>query len=186
MDTGAAGQLGGLDTSEEVRRRFAKASGVAKCATCGKTNEEIMKEQEELVKSVLGDEKGEEEVLPEELRLAYREDLGKGKASEPGAPPKASTEKNMSTNGAVISSPSAELQQRVLSQPAPATSSAVATNNAQAMIQAAPQSATAAPRAQQRRPQAAAVHDPLLPYLDKAIYVVLAAIIILLYKKIVL
>ena len=41
---------------------------------CQKSNDEIMREQEELVKEK-GEEARKEEVVPDGLRLAYREDL---------------------------------------------------------------------------------------------------------------
>ena len=73
MDTDAKGQLGGMDASEEVRKRLASQSKSWKCSTCGKTNEAIMTEQEGLVKEKGGESRPEE--IPKELRLAYREDL---------------------------------------------------------------------------------------------------------------
>ncbi|OQN97443.1 hypothetical protein B0A48_16602 [Cryoendolithus antarcticus] len=88
MDTDAKGQLGGMESSEGVRRRFAEGSGAWRCGSCGKTNVEIMEGQDEAVRLVRGEVK--KEVVPEELRLGYREDLGKGveagKNNESAAP----------------------------------------------------------------------------------------------------
>jgi len=74
MDTDAKGQLGGMEAGKEVRERMAREGGNWRCGVCGKTNTEILKEREDLV----GEEgKREEEVVPDELRLAYRDELGK-------------------------------------------------------------------------------------------------------------
>ena len=88
MDTDAKGQLGGMDAGEAVRRKMAKESREWKCASCGRVNAEVMKEQED---AAAGDEGRKEEEVPEQLRLAFREDLGKGK-----------TEGEAEGNGAVV------------------------------------------------------------------------------------
>jgi ubiquitin-conjugating enzyme E2 J1 len=74
MDTDAKGQLGGLEAGKEVRERMAKEGGAWRCGVCAKTNLEILKEREDLVGE---GGKRDEEVVPEELRLAYRDELGK-------------------------------------------------------------------------------------------------------------
>ncbi|KAI9711805.1 MAG: hypothetical protein M1820_001950 [Bogoriella megaspora] len=78
MDTGAKGQLGGLDASEGMRRKLAGESTGWRCTGCGRTNGEIMREREEVCREMEGEEGKEEEKVPEELKLAYREELGKG------------------------------------------------------------------------------------------------------------
>ncbi|KXS94677.1 hypothetical protein AC578_10087 [Pseudocercospora eumusae] len=167
MDTDAKGQIGGMDTSDEVRKRFAGQSKVSRCHTCGKTNEQIMAEQEELVKEVGGEKKLEE--VPEELRLAYREDLSKDKSAEKAA--------EQSVREPTAGPPTApamagtEIRQRSTEQAAaPVAGTAIS----QSPQPAAPQ---------QQRPRPPPQEDALLPYIDKAIYGVLAAIIILIYKK---
>lgn len=75
MDTEAKGQLGGMDTAEEVRRRFAIQSANWKCGVCGRTNQEIMREREDEVMAMGGEGNAKKEEVPEELRLGYREDL---------------------------------------------------------------------------------------------------------------
>lgn len=78
MDTDAKGQLGGIECSRDARERMAKESGAWTCAACGKQNAEIMKEREEMVRDIEATEgKRKEEEIPEELRLAYRDELGK-------------------------------------------------------------------------------------------------------------
>lgn len=73
MDSEAKGQLGGVDTSREVRVRLAKESRTWRCQGCAKTNQDIVKEREELV----GQEEKLEEEIPEELKLGYKDELVK-------------------------------------------------------------------------------------------------------------
>lgn len=78
MDTDARGQVGGVDSTREARVRMARESGAWRCGACGKSNETIMREREEAVRGMEGEGMKKEEVVPEELRLAYREELGEG------------------------------------------------------------------------------------------------------------
>ena len=162
MDTDARGQLGGMDSSEEVRKRLASQSKNWKCSACGKSNETIMQEQEEYVK-----EKGGEsmvERVPEELRLAYREDLSstngdttKAQSNTENKAPEASRAPNNDTT--VVQTLQPETQQQ--RPPAPRTQPAQ-TNQVQ----------------QQRQ------DEGIPPWIDKAIYGVLAALLYLLWKRI--
>ncbi|RMZ70437.1 ubiquitin-conjugating enzyme e2 j1 [Pyrenophora seminiperda CCB06] len=78
MDTDAKGQLGGIECSNDARQRMAKESGAWKCAGCAKSNTDIMQEREEMVKEIEEKEgKRKDDQVPEELRLAYRDELGK-------------------------------------------------------------------------------------------------------------
>jgi ubiquitin-conjugating enzyme E2 J1 len=83
MDTDAKGQLGGIECSREAREKMAKESTAWKCSACVKSNAEVMKEREELVQEIEEKEgKRKEEEIPEELRLAYRDELvSKGEPS---------------------------------------------------------------------------------------------------------
>jgi len=78
LETPAAGQLGGLEMSEASRRRLAEQSRGWRCAECGRSNEEILRESEEAATKLEaeGSRKMEEKV-PEELKLGYREDIVK-------------------------------------------------------------------------------------------------------------
>jgi ubiquitin-conjugating enzyme E2 J1 len=77
MDTDAKGQLGGIECSRDARERMAKESGAWRCAACGKSNTGVMQEREEIVKEIEEKEgKRKDEEVPEELRLAYRDELG--------------------------------------------------------------------------------------------------------------
>ncbi|KAI9716353.1 MAG: hypothetical protein M1812_005418 [Candelaria pacifica] len=79
MDSEAKGQLGGLDCEEGVRRRMATESARWRCAGCGKSNGEIIKECEDAVEEAEKEGKGRklggEEGVPPELRLAYRDEM---------------------------------------------------------------------------------------------------------------
>ncbi|KAI7358991.1 UBC-like protein [Hortaea werneckii] len=164
MDTSASGQLGGMDASEEVRKRLASQSRAWKCPTCSKTNEEIMKEQEEAVEEQ-GDGAKKTDEIPEELRLAYREDLSKtnGKTEE------------KTKDDATAQKPEPALAQ---SQPAQSTVAAQATSQSpQAPVPAMRQPpAQQAPRRQE---------EAVPAWIDKAIYGVVIALIVLFYRKLV-
>lgn len=81
MDSEAKGQLGGIEAGAEARKRMAAESGQFKCNGCGgRSNREIMKEREE--EAAKADGPGVEDKVPEELKLGYRDELGKGKEKE--------------------------------------------------------------------------------------------------------
>lgn len=95
METDVKGQLGGLEASEEVRRRLAGESAAWRCGGCcgGKTNGEIMAEWADKVREMGGDKKEgaaaaageEEEKVPEELKMGWRDEMeGKGKGKGKG------------------------------------------------------------------------------------------------------
>jgi ubiquitin-conjugating enzyme E2 J1 len=100
MDTDAKGQLGGLQCDDDARKKMASRSGDYTCPTCQKSNRIIMEERGEEVKKFgdMGKETKEEQV-PEELRLAYREDLDLEKK------PAATTAKDDQTENMPIASP---------------------------------------------------------------------------------
>ena len=165
MDTDARGQLGGMDSSEEVRKRLAASSKGWKCSTCGTTNEAIMKEQDELVKEKGGEGKVEE--VPEELRLAYREDLSNanGDASKASQDP---------TAPSVKQSPESNVE----AVPESATTTAV-----QDVQQQQPHATVDQP-AQAQQAQRQRQDDGVPPWIDKAIYGIIAVLFYLLWKKI--
>ncbi|CAI6100489.1 unnamed protein product [Clonostachys chloroleuca] len=79
MITDAKGQLGGYDTTEAVRRRLAGESHAFRCATCGRTNAEIIRECEERAREACTSPSDEVQV-PEELNLGFRDELEARKA----------------------------------------------------------------------------------------------------------
>jgi ubiquitin-conjugating enzyme E2 J1 len=78
LETPVAGQVGGLEMSEAARRSLAEQSRGWRCAECGRSNEEILRDSEEAARKLEaeGSRKMEEKV-PEELKLGYREDIVK-------------------------------------------------------------------------------------------------------------
>lgn len=160
MDTDAKGQLGGMDAGEAVRRKMAKESSEWKCGACGRVNAEVMKEQED---AAAGEEGRKEEEVPEQLRLAFREDLGKGK-----------TEGKAEGNGAVVENTGAAAAANAVG-PAPVVP--------QAPLPAATTTVTTpAVQVQQRR--VPVVHQEDIPaWIDKAIIGVVFAIIAILWLR---
>lgn len=78
METDSKGQLGGLDTNEAERKRYAERSVSWKCASCGKANEEILKECADAAKEMEA-ANGEgsskvEETVPPELKIGFKPD----------------------------------------------------------------------------------------------------------------
>lgn len=86
METDAKGQLGGLDTSDAVRRRLAGESGAFRCSACAKTNAEIIRECEEAAKKA-SDEAGPsaEVEVPKDLKMGWRDEMEKPSAASPPA-----------------------------------------------------------------------------------------------------
>ncbi|KAK8162515.1 ubiquitin-conjugating enzyme/RWD-like protein [Phyllosticta citrichinensis] len=188
MDTDAKGQVGGIDSTEAARKKLASESVAWRCGACGKTNDEIMKGRE-IVEEADGNRKRDE--VPEELRLAYKDEMGekekqKGEAS-------ASTSQNASH---------AEREQQRASQPQPSDSTLrsrnMPTSNfaapasaqpAQPAAQAAPRTALAptrtipaAPPLQQQQQQQPR-DDGIPAWIDKAIYGVVTALAFLILRK---
>jgi ubiquitin-conjugating enzyme E2 J1 len=81
MDTTTKGQIGGLECDAATRRAMAREAPAWTCARCARSNADIMAALEEAVRGAGGGAAragAEAERVPEELRLAYREDLGEG------------------------------------------------------------------------------------------------------------
>ncbi|KAI9794946.1 MAG: hypothetical protein M1833_007320 [Piccolia ochrophora] len=83
MSGEARGQVGGLECSTSARERMAKESGAWRCAGgCGgRSNREIIDEVEREAEGM--DRKSDEaaDAVPDELRLAYRDELGQKEGS---------------------------------------------------------------------------------------------------------
>ncbi|KAK3712008.1 hypothetical protein LTR37_009320 [Vermiconidia calcicola] len=171
MDTDAKGQLGGMDASVEMRRRLAGQSKAWKCGACGKTNEVVMREQEEAVREAGAEGKKDDEVVPEELRLAYREDLAEqnGSAKPDGMASVGATQQSADSPAAATNSGQLTAPQTTTSQPA--------------QPPAPPPTAQPAPQAQQAQQQQQIPQEGIPPWIDKAIYGVLAALAYLLFKR---
>lgn len=174
MDTDAKGQLGGMDASDEMRRRYAGQSKAWKCPACSKTNHEVMAEQDEAVKEAGGE--ASSGVVPEELRLAYKDNMAKAESGNENAKP------NAETAGAPVTGTSTTAAVAPAPAPAPASVHTPA-QQPPAPAQSVP-AAVQAPLAQAplRRPQP--VQDEGIPaWIDKAIYGVVAALIALVWFR---
>lgn len=178
MDTDAKGQLGGIECSKEARERMARESGAWKCAGCCKTNAEIMQERAELVKEIEEKEgKRKEEEVPEELRLAYRDELNKG-GEEEGKVDKGkgrAVESVGETSMAMKDTPASTSNTGTSEVAAPSTSPAQRTQNAPIPR---PTRTIPAPPLQQ-----VAQSSSDLAWLDTCIYGVLAALLFMVVKK---
>ena len=72
MEGDAKGQVGGMQMSENERRRLAGESRTWRCQGCGgRTNEDILREEG----GQDGDAKHNEHVVPEELKLGFRDQM---------------------------------------------------------------------------------------------------------------
>ncbi|KAH7033399.1 ubiquitin-conjugating enzyme/RWD-like protein [Microdochium trichocladiopsis] len=103
MESDAKGQIGGIDSSEAVRLRFAAESRRWQCPGCAKTNEDILAESEarwkELDAAAAGSGSGsgdgtgsrKEVEIPAELKMGFRDEMEAaaaaakaGSGSQPG------------------------------------------------------------------------------------------------------
>ena len=77
METDPRGQLGGLETTDAVRRRLAGESQAFRCPACARTNADIMKECAEAAReheAAEGAAAAEVEV-PSELKMGFRDEM---------------------------------------------------------------------------------------------------------------
>lgn len=178
MDTDAAGQLGGMDASEEVRKRYARQSVAGKCAVCGKSNEDIMRAQDEAVRDAGGE--GDKTEVPEELRLQYRENLsGENKEEEEEQKSRAETIQATTLTSAPVST-EASIQSEVRQRQPRIESTDETSSNASRSAPALPAQA-----ARQRQAQPRQAEDIVPSWIDKAIYGILAVLAFLLYRRLV-
>lgn len=167
MDTSAGGQVGGLDSSKAVREKFAVESRAWRCVGCGKTNEEILAEREALCGEEEGDRK--EEAVPEELRLAYRDELGK-KEDQPAEG--SSAQAASGTDTASSATPDGTLSTTPPTRaPAPAP----------APLQ--PTRTVPLPPAQIAQQLTQQPPDRALAWIDTCIYGVVAALLVMVFRK---
>jgi len=174
MDTDAHGQLGGMDASDEVRKRFAQQSKASKCPTCGNTNEQIMIEHEATVaKQEAGGKQRKLDEVPAELRLAYREDVGKS-GSEP--------ESELKPAKLVESKHTQHEDDRPDVAQASERSEAVSSS----VVATAPSNATTRPVVAPQPQQAQVAHAGLPEWIDKAIWGIAVALVFLVWKRFIL
>lgn len=178
MDSDAKGQVGGMEASEEVRKRLAMNSRSWKCAACQRSNEEVLKEVEDEARANGEEGKAREEV-PEELRLAYREELGKkedGKVEANGKPAETPRSNHQDHPAAPVVPAAVQPQ----SQPAVSTPQ-IQQGRPPSTPQSQPQRTQQLPL-QQRQREAPQV-EGVPPWIDKAIYGILGLLVFLVWKK---
>ncbi|POR33963.1 Ubiquitin-conjugating enzyme E2 J1 [Tolypocladium paradoxum] len=81
METDARGQLGGLDTTDAVRRRLAQESGSFRCATCGRSNTDLIAESEKRAAEASSSAADDVQV-PQELSMGWRDEMEAKKAAK--------------------------------------------------------------------------------------------------------
>lgn len=111
METDAKGQLGGLDAPDSVRRRLAAESRSFRCGTCGqRSNAEVMAECEEAARQHAaenGTSSSEEVQIPADLKMGWRDEMGKEAAAPAAAP---------ATAAAVASDPAIDAESAQLAE----------------------------------------------------------------------
>lgn len=97
METDPKGQLGGLDTSDAVRRRLAAESHAWRCPGCGgRTNEDLIRETEEAARAAEADagaasgSVGGDVEVPAELKMGFRDEMEKSATAVEATAPQAS------------------------------------------------------------------------------------------------
>ncbi len=189
MDSDAKGQLGGMDCTEGTRKAMAQASRAWKCAACMKGNEEILQESEKRTDRTSGERKELE--VPEELRLAYRDEMGKqagsvGPVTGPSSDTTASARSTVATPTAdaanTQATPQPSLPQPTRTTPVPDASQAEPSHGVHL-----PQSRDGQNQRQLHQQQAAQTTQtqPVPAWIDKAIAGVAISLAIMVFRKLV-
>ncbi|PFH58124.1 hypothetical protein XA68_14128 [Ophiocordyceps unilateralis] len=76
METDARGQLGGIDTTDTVRKQLALESGPFRCSTCARSNHDIIANAERRTQGTMSS--AEEVKVPQELRMGWRDEMESG------------------------------------------------------------------------------------------------------------
>ncbi|KAK2753166.1 hypothetical protein FQN54_007992 [Arachnomyces sp. PD_36] len=216
MEGEAKGQVGGLDAKEETRREWARKSRKWRCDACGKTNEEVLGEWREVCRekgvrlddddAESGGSASQKDAVPDELRLGYRDELGKGSGKDGDGDNK---EKEEGTTSQTIDT--SDVSTSTPSQPSTETHPSLTSSSTHAASQSATQSShiptptvsssssSPAPRLPtsttqttqtQNRPttatQAATSNSTDSAWLDRAIFGLLLALVFMITRKIVL
>lgn len=105
METDPRGQLGGLETTDAVRKSLAAESTSFKCPTCGRTNGEIIKECEERAEGAAGSSKEVE--IPKELNMGWKDEMEAKKAEAAAQTNEDDAENAQLAEGFVQTAPSA-------------------------------------------------------------------------------
>lgn len=99
METDARGQLGGLETTGEVRRRLARESRSFMCPTCARSNANIIRESEKQAAQSLSSEHPEVQI-PSELSMGWKDELNSNAQVDEGVSSPASQRPESQENSA--------------------------------------------------------------------------------------
>ena len=182
MEGGAKGQVGGMEMAEAERRRLAKESQKWKCIGCGgRTNDEILN-----IKHDQRDANGGPAIIPDELKLGYKDEMQQVDSPESAKIVRSETQKaeEDSTKFTKPQEPSSNSHP----QNNPSTSSSTDTRSQTSPSPAVP------PLPQQPRLQSPAAvrlvaatgsssQETVPGWIDKAIVGVLATLIVMIIKK---
>jgi len=214
MEGDAKGQVGGIEAKEEVRREWATRSREWRCDVCsqGKTNEEILKDWWEIcqAKGVIVDKDGNAtetstvwDRVPKGLKLGYKDEIEQ--QNEPKKLQEAQEEENPATENATTDPlPSAERpipstpaqnpirpwqghrSGRVLgpSIPTGSAETAAPTSDVVDPAPAAAQDTIGLRHQGNALPRSAPATSADEPWLDRAIIVVIVALVLMVLKKI--
>lgn len=183
MEGDAKGQVGGMEMPQKERERMAGESRAWKCHGCGgRTNEDILKEEG----GAEGEGKSTEQAIPEELKFGFRDQMGKSDddktadaeraASKPATTPV--TPLTGSAGGSAALQSSVEPNSTSLAAPSTAPVSLQPTRTVPAV---APAHAPPTPAAMPQAPS-----NGVPPWVDKAITGLVAALAVMVFKKIIL
>ncbi|KAI2002350.1 hypothetical protein LOZ39_005159 [Ophidiomyces ophidiicola] len=181
MDGDVKGQVGGLEAKEEVRRDWAQRSRQWKCDVCPgqKTNEEILQDWWEVCKAkgvAVGDQEDKamatDTTLPDGLVLSYRDEPGKNQGS--GSHP---TADNQSSDVQNDTQPQRDQAVESMEEPS-ITIPTIPTRSSPA--------ATCEPQYRSRppRPPSIANADVGDRWLDRAIFGIIIALVLMILRKI--
>ena len=177
MEGGAKGQVGGMDMGEGARKSLAVESRVWRCAGCGgKSNEDILREVEEAV----GQKDGPVEQVPSELRMGFRDEMGKAEEAE----------KNAVIAKSSIPSPESDPPSSTPPQPRETTACTLASHpppsSSSTSISAQILPPSVQPTMTQPRPnlvQQVSTEDAVPGWIDKAILGLVASLLLMVVRK---
>ena len=171
MEGDAKGQVGGMEMSENERRRLAGESKTWRCQGCGgRTNEDVLREEG----GKDGDVKHNEHVVPEELKFGFRDQMAAGGSKD------AAKDKIMQTVPTPASGSSASASATV-STPSTSSSPENIPQTRAVPFASDPQTTPTLPTATRQ-----AQSDGVPAWVDKAITGLVAALAVMIIKKILL
>lgn len=177
MEGDAKGQVGGMEMQQNERERLAGESRAWKCQGCGgRSNEDILKEEG----SGAGEGKSTEHAVPEELRFGFRDHMGEsedGKTADverEQSQPEGTPAPGLTASTINLGAPEAPADLQETPLPPPPYTGSVPTQPTIGPIRAPHSIPTAT------------TPNGVPPWVDKAITGLVAALAVMVFKKIVL